>query len=125
VHFLSSQVPISAVRASNRFIRIPRDFLETVLQLRLSGLQWAVLCWVIHRTLGLNRNTTPFSWYRIAIELAMDRAGVVRAGHNLLRAGILYLEGNKIGIRRTDVRRSRLAPDDTAGLKKDERNSKN
>src|SRR5438128_10582942 len=94
----------------DRFVRIPNDLLRTLLRTRLSGIQWSILCWIIGRTFGLNRNTTPFSWYRIAIELALDRGGVVRAGRDLLHGGILYLEGDKSGIRRIGFRPQRSTP---------------
>ena len=89
--------------ASGRFVRVPTDFLETLLRMRLSGTQWAILFWVTRRTLGWNRNTTPFSWYRIAVDLTMDRGGVVRAARHLLRVGALYLAGDEIGLGGIDV----------------------
>jgi hypothetical protein len=77
--------------------------LEAFLRIRLSPAQSGILFWVMRQTLGWNRNTTPFSWYRIATQLAMDRAGVVRAGHSLLRSGILNLNGDEIGIQEDDT----------------------
>jgi hypothetical protein len=53
---------------------------------------------VIRQTYGWNRKTTCFSWYRIAMDLRMDRGGIVRAGHHLLRSGILQLQEGEIGI---------------------------
>jgi len=83
----------------DRFVRLPTDLLEALLRERLSGTQWRIVGWVIRRTLGWNRRTTAFSWYRIASEVRMDRGGVVRAGHGLVRSGIISLEGHEIGIR--------------------------
>jgi hypothetical protein len=54
--------------------------------------------WVILQTLGWNRRTATFSWYRIAVQLAMDRGGIVRSGNSLLRSGILFLDRDEIGI---------------------------
>jgi len=85
--------------ASDRFLRVPAEVLDVLLRRRLSGTQWSILFWVIRRTLGRNRNTTPFSWYRIAAEFAIDRAGVVRAGRRLLPDGVLYLKGDEVGVR--------------------------
>jgi phage replication O-like protein O len=87
----------------DRFIRFPTDLLEALLHTRLNGAQWGILLWVVRQTFGWNRNTTPFSWYRIATDLVMDRGGVVRAGHRLVRSGILYLEGDEIGIQQDDA----------------------
>jgi len=94
---------------SDRFVRVPTDLFETLLRTRLSGTQWRIVFWVIRRTLGWNRETTPFSWYRMAAELAMDRGGVVRAGHHLLHTGILHLIRDEIGIRPVE----KLPPDST------------
>ncbi len=97
---------------SDRFVRLPTELLESLLQVRLSGLQWRILFWVVRQTYGWNRNTAPFSWYRIATDLGINRGGVVRAGNRLLRCGILDLEAGHIGIRqdRTQWGSSRLTP---------------
>jgi phage replication O-like protein O len=97
---------------SDRFIRLPTELLEALLRVPLAGTQWCILFWVIRETLGWNRKTVPFSWYRIAKDLAMDRSGVVRAGSRLLRFGILHSDAGQIGIRQDPKRwnDSRLAP---------------
>jgi len=97
---------------SDRFVRVPTVLLEALLRVPLTGTQWAILCWVIRQTLGWNRDTTPFSWYRIASDLAVDRGGVARVGHRLLCSGILYSDGHQIGIRQdpTEWKGVRLAP---------------
>jgi phage replication O-like protein O len=84
---------------SQRFVRVPTDLLEAALRLHLNGTQWRIFFWVVRQTLGWNRPTTLFSWYRIARELSADRGGVVRCGRGLLHSGILYLDGKQIGIR--------------------------
>lgn len=94
-----ARVPISTMKDSKRYVRIPTRFLDALLRARLSGIQWSILCWVIRRTTALKADMTPFSWYWIAVELALDRAGVVRAGRQLLRIGILRRRGGAIGIR--------------------------
>jgi phage replication O-like protein O len=83
---------------ADRFVRLPTELLEALLQLPLNGAQWRILFWVIRKTYGWNRNTTPFSWYRIASDLAMDRGGVVRAGHKLVRVGILCSDDGQLGV---------------------------
>jgi phage replication O-like protein O len=82
----------------DRFVRLPTKLLEALLRNRFSGAQWRILLWVIRQTLGWNRHATPFSWYRISKDLAMDRGGVVRAGHKLLSSGILCLDGDQIAV---------------------------
>jgi phage replication O-like protein O len=85
-------------KPEDRFLRISNGLFDALLQARLSGAQWRILLWVIRQTLGWNRNTTPFSWYRIARDLALDRGGVVRAGHELIGRGILHSDDGQLGI---------------------------
>ncbi len=97
----------------DRFVRVPTGLLDALLRVQLSGSQWRVLFWVIRQTYGWNRNQTSFSWYRIAKELALDRGGVTRAGHKLLREKLLSLEDNQLRIERDTTRWQNppLAPD--------------
>lgn len=83
---------------SQRFVRVPTELLEAVLRLHLTGAQWRILFWVIRQTLGWNRHTISFSWYRMARELSLDRGGVARSGRTLIHSGILVLAGKQIGI---------------------------
>src|SRR5882672_6073138 len=83
---------------TERFVRLPTALLEALVRVRLSGSQWRIVLWVIRQTLGWNRSTTAFSWYRIARDLALDRGGLLRAGRMLLRSGILYSGGGQLGI---------------------------
>lgn len=85
--------------SSSSFIRVPTPLFETLLRLSLSGTQWRILLWTIRKTLGWNRATTRFSWYRIAKELSMDRSGVVRAGNHLVNEQVLIIENGRLGIR--------------------------
>jgi phage replication O-like protein O len=78
---------------TERFIRFPTACLEALLGEPLSGAQWRIITWVIRRTWGWNRQSTPFSWYRIARDLQLDRGGVARAGRRLMMHGILFQEG--------------------------------
>jgi phage replication O-like protein O len=103
---------IMSLHEIDRFVRLPTELLEALLQVPLSGAQWRILFWVIRQTYGWNRNRTPFSWYRIAKELALDRGGVSRAGHKLLRKKFLSLEDNRLRVERDTTRwqTSRLPP---------------
>src|SRR5690242_4685465 len=82
----------------DRFVRFPTELLETMLYSKLTGVEARILLWVIRNTYGWNRSTTPFSWYRIANDLSLDRGGVVRAGNILLRARALYANQGRLGI---------------------------
>jgi phage replication O-like protein O len=86
--------------APDRFVRFPTDLLEALLRVQLSETQWRILLWVIRQTYGWNRNAIRFSWYRIAKDLSVDRGGIVRAGHKLLGAGVLYVQDGQLGIQR-------------------------
>lgn len=66
---------------------------------RISSSEVRILLWVIRHTLGWNRATVAFSWYRIARDLRLDRAGVLRAGKRLLASGWLSSDGGSIGLR--------------------------
>src|SRR5713101_5605658 len=80
------------------FLRISNTLLEALLKLDLTGTQWSILMWTVRNTIGWNRDTTHFSWYRIAKDLSMDRGGVVRAGKRLQRAKVLCIRAGEIGI---------------------------
>ena len=84
----------------DRFIRLPTNLLERLLRMRLNGTQWSVLFWVVRRTIGWNRDMAMFSWYVVARDISMDRAGVLRAGRRLLGANILLSCGNRIGLQK-------------------------
>ena len=98
--------------ASGRFVRVPTELLEALLQRPLNGTQWRILFWVIRHTFGWNRDRTPFSWYQIARDMTLDRGGVVRAGNRLMHSGILSAVENRLGIQQdfTQWQRSGRAP---------------
>lgn len=82
----------------DRFVRFPTGLLEALLRTRLSGVQWRILLWVVRYTFGWNRQSTPFTWYRIAQELALNRSAVYRSGQALLAARVLVVYGNQLGV---------------------------
>ena len=84
--------------ARDRFLRIPNSLTETLMRARLSGAQWRVLLWAIRNTLGWNRCSTSFTWHQVAKDVAMDRATAYRAGQALLRAGLLILHQDQLGL---------------------------
>lgn len=83
---------------TDRFVRLPTALLEELLRLPLSGTEWSILLWVVRNTHGWNRTYAAFSWYRVAKDLALDRAGAYRRGQKLSRAGVLAIEGSRISI---------------------------
>lgn len=87
---------------SDRFIRLPTELLEALLRAPLNGTQWRIVGWVVRQTYGWNRDVAPFSWYRIAKDLSIDRGGVVRAGTRLLRSEILSAQGSNVSMRKND-----------------------
>jgi phage replication O-like protein O len=101
-----------AAYEEDRFVRVPTEFLEALLRARLSGTQWRIILWVVRQTYGWNREMTPFSWYGLAQDLALDRGGVVRAGRKLFQSGILRAEGGETAIVKDFAQwgGSRLAP---------------
>jgi len=84
--------------ARDPFLRISNALVEALFRARLSGAQWRVLLWVIRYTLGWNRRSASFTWYRVAKEIGLDRSTACRAGHALLRAGVLVLAGSQIEV---------------------------
>jgi phage replication O-like protein O len=83
----------------NRFVRIPTELLEAILHARLSGTQYRILLWVIRNTYGWNRSWTPFTWYRIAQELHVDRPNLYRAGKSLLQSNVLALWDKQLAVK--------------------------
>jgi phage replication O-like protein O len=83
---------------TNTFVRVPTDLLEALLRVRLTETGWRIVLWVIRQTFGWNRQTVPYSWYRIARDLSMDRGGVVRTGNSLLRANVLHIREARLGL---------------------------
>ncbi len=84
--------------ARNRFLRISNALVEALFRARLSGAQWRVLLWVIRHTNGWNRRSTPFTWYQVAKDVALDRTTAYRAGQRLLRGGVLILVDAQLGL---------------------------
>ena len=88
----------------DRFVRLPTELLEALWQIRLSGVQWRILLWVIRQTYGWDRQTASFSWYRIARQIRSSRSQAHSEGRRLLGAGILGVNDVQIGIQ-SDVSR--------------------
>lgn len=89
-----------ALQQPDEFVVLSQRLLRTLAATRLRGTAWRVLLWVLRETSRRKQTTTPFSWYRIAGELGLDRGDVSRAGHRLLRTGLVFIQGEKIGLQR-------------------------
>jgi phage replication O-like protein O len=85
---------------TNRFVRLPTELLEALLRARLSGTQWRIVLWIIRQTYGWNRESAPFTWYRMARELAISRPAVYRAGLKLVASGVLVTQGKRLAVAR-------------------------
>ena len=85
---------------ADKFVRLPTELLEALLSSKLTGVQLRVILWVIRNTYGWNRELTPFSWYRIAKDLALNRGSVYRAGETLLKTGVLILQDRRLGMQK-------------------------
>ncbi len=106
--------------AKDGFLRISNALFAALLRLDLTGTQWSIVLWTLRNTIGWNRETARFSWYRIAKELSMDRGGIARAGSKLLGANVLFLRDGQLGIqtdhREWDRRAFRCPYDDARQL---------
>jgi DNA-directed RNA polymerase specialized sigma24 family protein len=89
------------------FVPVSVRLLQTLAQLRLSGTQWRILFKVLLDTAKHKRTEVPFTWYRMARDLSIDRSGLGRAGKDLLRRGLIAVHDGKIGLDRT-LRQSRV-----------------
>jgi phage replication O-like protein O len=87
-----------ATFASGAFVRLPTELLEKLLRLRLRGSEWNVLLWVVRQTYGWNRAWAPFTWYRIAKELGMDRSRTYRAGQALVARRLFTVQIGQIAL---------------------------
>lgn len=83
---------------TDRFVRLPSQWLDALLRTPLSGTEWRILLWVIRNTCGWGRAAVRFSWYQVARDLGADRGGVSRTGKRLLKNGLLQIELNQIGL---------------------------
>jgi phage replication O-like protein O len=91
-----------AAPQTERFVRLPTELLEALLSSKLTSVQLRVVLWVIRNTYGWNRELTPFSWYKIAKDLGLNRGSVYRAGETLLKFGVLIRRERRLGMQEDD-----------------------
>jgi len=83
---------------NNSFMRVSNTLADALMRSRLTACQWCVLFWALRHTLGWNRHSAPFTWYRVAKEIGMNRSSALRAGRLLVRAGLLSLEDQRLRV---------------------------
>jgi len=79
-------------------VSLSNELLDGLLAYRLTSVQLRTILWVLRNAAGCRREAARFSWYQIARELGLDRAGVFRAGTRLIAAKILWLRDGDLGI---------------------------
>jgi DNA-directed RNA polymerase specialized sigma24 family protein len=94
-----SELPNARQRPA-AFLIFPSRLLQAFVRLRLNGTQWRMVLWVAREIARRKQRTTPFTWYRIAQELSVDRGAACRAGARLVRAKLLFVQTKRIGLRR-------------------------
>jgi transposase len=91
---------VRKARKPNEFVILSARFLRTVAGIRVSGSAWRVLLWATRQLARHKQATIPLDWYRFAKELKLDRSNVIRAGQSLVRSGLIFIQDERIGLRR-------------------------
>jgi len=86
--------------------RLFHELLEPLLRLDLNGVQFRILLWVARNSYGRSgARFAAFSWRGMATDLKADRRGVSRQGADLIKRGILRMNGGQeIGIDKHKIR---------------------
>lgn len=91
---------LSTRQRPSTFLIFPSRFLQEIARIRLSGTEWRIVLWVTREVARRKQRTTPFTWYRIAKELSLDRGAAYRAGTRLLWAKLLFIQKKRMGLQR-------------------------
>lgn len=83
---------------NHSFMPLPNALTDALLRSRLSGGQWRLVMWALRNTLGWNRPSTPFTWYRIADALGVDRSGVLRSARSLIKQRLITAENGCLAV---------------------------
>jgi phage replication O-like protein O len=86
------------MNTNKSFMPVPNPLIEALFCLPLTGSQWRVLLWALRHTLGWNRDSTPFTWYRVAKETGMNRSTALRAARPLFETGLLSSNHARLSI---------------------------
>ena len=86
------------MQVNESFIPVPNALAEALMSSKLSGGQCRLILWVLRNTLGWNRDSTRFTWYRIAKELGMNRSTTLRAARELIEFSVLLVKDAKLSM---------------------------
>jgi len=95
-------------RESPRLVTVDAQIIER-LEVHANGASWRVLLWVVSETARRKKRTVPYSWYRIAEEICLDRGDTHRAGMQLAKSGLITIGNGCIGLGRPAFPASRQA----------------
>ena len=83
--------------ASNKsFMQVPNALADALIRSGLSAGQWRVFLWTLRHTLGWNRDSTTFTWYRVAKETRMNRSSALRAARLLMEGCLLSMKDGRL-----------------------------
>jgi hypothetical protein len=99
----------------------PASDRAALLHARFDSTQLRILLWIIRHTYGWNRSSTPFTWYRIAVDLKANRGTVFRAGVRLLQSQVLRSAAGRIGIQPEFVSWDRAIADAAGAVAREQR----
>jgi phage replication O-like protein O len=89
------------------FMPVPNTLADALMRSRLSGGQWRVFMWTLRNTRGWNRDSTAFTWYRVAKEIGMNRSSTLRAARVLIEASLLSVKNGHLSIETDPARWSK------------------
>ena len=80
------------------FTPVPSKLIDTLVRQPITGGQWRILLWVLRNSLGWQRDSTSFTWYRIAKDIGMNRSAVIRASRALVSNGFVMVGQGQIRV---------------------------
>ena len=80
------------------FMPVPNALVKALMRSTLSGGQCRLILWVLRNTLGWNRESTRFTWYRIAKDLGMNRSTTLRAARQLIEYSVLRIKDGQLSM---------------------------
>jgi phage replication O-like protein O len=80
------------------FMPVPNALAEALMRSPLTTSQWRVFVWALRRTLGWNRESTPFTWYRVANEIGLNRSCVSRAARFLVHERLVSVNDGRLRV---------------------------
>lgn len=88
------------------YTKLHHELIEPLIKLDLTGRQFRIILWIARHTYGMmGAKFAGYSWRKIAADINTDRAGVSRAGRELIDNGFLSLnDAGEIGINKNKIR---------------------